>query len=127
MFGFQGLRAEQLTRSDVVAGFQTVVARADRLTGSRETHVAGGEAEDRGRSKETASIAAAGAEEADRSSSDDCVAPSTDKETNASEPVIRTSGHATLHGALLGILEFAQDTPKPADAPIIKVALGARE
>jgi hypothetical protein len=83
MFGFQGLRAEKLTRSDIVAGFQTVIARADRLTASRQTDVAGGEAGERGRSEETASIGAAGAEEDDRSSSDGCGASSIDKETDA--------------------------------------------
>ena len=35
--------------------------------------------------------------------------------------------HATLHGALIGILHFAQDSPRPNPAVITKVALGWQE
>lgn len=83
IFGFQGLRAENLTRSDVVAGFQAIIARADRLAASKQTDVSGIEADERGRSEETASIGGAGPEEADRSSSDDCGVSAINKETDA--------------------------------------------
>ncbi len=35
--------------------------------------------------------------------------------------------HATLHGALMGILDFAQETSRPATVVTTKVAQGSRE
>ena len=42
-FGSQGLRAEKLTRADVVNGFHTIIARADRLQANRQPDLAAGE------------------------------------------------------------------------------------